>query len=304
MRRSRVLPFAFTKGTAAAVSGSAGYGVPRVLAVDGFNNLWTRVALGDETSGGSVANGSLSVASDGLDQENIPPFPNRLMTIARLTAYDAIADDYSNLRQYDDGSDNVATNAQGVLAVASRLFGWDGATYDRLRSGANNADGIAALALGLLQTLATIGLYNGATLDRARSGSAANLAAFSTIGAQLVSPPGQWSAFQTPAVSTISTVTRAAAGAGVRNVCNSIAFSMGGPAIQTNLTVVLRDGATGAGAILWSMHTAGQPANGGQVFEISGLNIPGTANTAMTLEFTAAPVATNFESVAMTGCVA
>jgi hypothetical protein len=35
--------------------------------------------------------------------------------------------------------------------------------------------------------------------------------------------------------------------------------------------------------------------------ELSGLNIVGSANTAMTLEFALAPTPTNFETVSMTG---
>jgi hypothetical protein len=42
-------------------------------------------------------------------------------------------------------------------------------------------------------------------------------------------------------------------------------------------------------------------AGDGQTLVVSGLNIVGSLNTAMTLEFTAAPAATNFETVALTG---
>lgn len=114
-----------------------------------------------------------------------------------------------------------------------------------------------------------------------------------------------WTAVDQPAANTQATETRAAAGAGVRNVCTSITamFAAGASApTAVNVSVVLRDGATGAGTILWAASLS-IPATAGATNGISvgGLWIPGSANTAMTLEFSAAGGANTIESVSMTG---
>lgn len=109
-----------------------------------------------------------------------------------------------------------------------------------------------------------------------------------------------WTAFSTPAAATVATATRASAGAGKRNICNSISYSIGAVAAQAVLTLVLRDGASGVGTIIWSLTLGPLPA-AGQLNNNVPVNIQGSVATAMTLEFTAAPAATNFESVAMTG---
>lgn len=61
----------------------------------------------------------------------------------------------------------------------------------------------------------------------------------------------------------------------------------------------MRDGASGAGTILWSGAVAA-PANGSETIAIP-LSIAGSANTAMTIEFSAAGVAASLEAVSMTG---
>ena len=63
----------------------------------------------------------------------------------------------------------------------------------------------------------------------------------------------------------------------------------------------LRDGATGAGTVLWAVTMAAPAAAGtmSPVVQLCGLNIWGTPNTAMTLEFNAAGGANTFESVAL-----
>jgi hypothetical protein len=137
------------------------------------------------------------------------------------------------------------------------------------------------------------------------SGSAANLAAQSSVNAQLVTEPGQWAATHGPAVNVKATCNQAAGGAGVRNVCQAVSINLAGDSTApaaTVLTVNLRDGATGAGTILMTW-TIAIPATAGafSTINLSGLNIPGTAATAMTLEFTAAGGAHTFESVSMSG---
>jgi hypothetical protein len=116
--------------------------------------------------------------------------------------------------------------------------------------------------------------------------------------------PGSGNAFNltsTPTTATQATVTQAAGAAGVRNVCNSITFALQTiGTLQGVIQVNLRDGATGAGTILWSI-TIGLAVSTFFAFTAPGLNIVGSAATAMTLEFSAAGVAASSESVTLNG---
>lgn len=122
--------------------------------------------------------------------------------------------------------------------------------------------------------------------------------------AALVADLGEWSLTHVPAVATRATITRAAV-ANARHVCRSIsACLLAAPANSPQDVVLnLRDGATGAGTILWSKRIGTFDATNGACIdvEISGLNIVGSVNTAMTLEFNGAPGGASFQSVAITG---
>lgn len=114
-----------------------------------------------------------------------------------------------------------------------------------------------------------------------------------------------WTQVHTPAANTQATTTKAAGGGSVRHVCTGLTVILAAGATAptaTNLLVNLRDGASGAGTILWSA-TISIPNIAGAMNGISrsGLFIRGTANTAMTLEFAAAAGANTIESVAMEG---
>lgn len=165
----------------------------------------------------------------------------------------------------------------------------------------DNADAVAPSATNsdlLAITRAT--LFNGANWDRQRSASAANISAAPAFGNALVALAGNWSQTSTPGAAAQATTTRALQ-AGARHVCTSIAFALAGIAAQPNIIVNLRDGASGAGTILWSMQVGPLVIGTSTQIFLSGLSIFGTAGTAMTLEFAGAPAAGNFESVAMTG---
>src|SRR5215472_5347636 len=112
-----------------------------------------------------------------------------------------------------------------------------------------------------------------------------------------------------PAGGSQATATHAAV-AGKVHVCQSIHCTLAdgtGTAAASANSIVLRDGASGSGAILWSSGLA-VPATVGQAaapVEISGLVIQGTVGNSMTLEFTAAGASANvFETVAFTGFLA
>lgn len=120
---------------------------------------------------------------------------------------------------------------------------------------------------------------------------------------QVVIPPfsNQFSLFHIPAAATQATISAPAGGAGVKNVCTGIAFSTStvGTA-QTVISVALRDGATGAGTVLWSKQFI-LPVNVTVSESVAIPHIQGTANTAMTVEFSAAGVAASVQSVNLQG---
>lgn len=127
---------------------------------------------------------------------------------------------------------------------------------------------------------------------------------FNPGAAQTLSQIG-WAATSAPAAATQASASRAAAGAGIRHICTAVSITVSGgavaPAAQT-LTFNLRDGATGAGPIL-ATWTVGVEAVAGKTVPInlSGLAVPGTAATAMTLEGSAAPGANTLESCTLAG---
>jgi hypothetical protein len=106
----------------------------------------------------------------------------------------------------------------------------------------------------------------------------------------------------TPGSATQATATQAAAGTGFRNVCRSISATLaaGSTAQASALALNLRDGASGAGNVLWSKQVI-LPVNGLWEVDLTGLDIVGSPATAMTLEFSAAGAAGTFESVSMKG---
>ncbi len=109
----------------------------------------------------------------------------------------------------------------------------------------------------------------------------------------------QWAVYHAPAAATQATISRAAV-AGRRHVATSITVCLASVAAQAAPVVFsLRDGATGAGIIKWSA-TLVAPATYGQCVAVP-VNIVGSVNTAMTLESAAAPAASNFATVALTG---
>lgn len=152
-------------------------------------------------------------------------------------------------------------------------------------------------------------IFNGTSWDRFRSASLASFPAASTltarnsIGAAIVEKGSRWSVNSTPAVSTQASASIAAE-ALVRHVADSVCFSAGAttaPAL-TNLQINIRDGATGAGTILASFQVV-IPATAVQHLAptcITGLQLVGTTNTAMTAEWSAL-LTNEFEQVTITG---
>lgn len=111
--------------------------------------------------------------------------------------------------------------------------------------------------------------------------------------------------FSTPAAATQATATQASAGAGKRNVLTSLTFHTNAVAAQPQQTVVIRDGASGAGTILWSIYFGAFALGASGNHTVTFPNgIVGSLATAMTIEFTTAPAATDFNSIAGAGYIA
>jgi hypothetical protein len=120
---------------------------------------------------------------------------------------------------------------------------------------------------------------------------------------ECVNPIVMWAIENAPAANAQATISRASV-AGQRHVCQGFLASItnGGSASADVGTLNLRDGATGAGAILWTMDFAipGVSFSVMQI-EITGLNIVGSVATAMTLEFAAASAVNVTQKVNLCG---
>lgn len=107
---------------------------------------------------------------------------------------------------------------------------------------------------------------------------------------KLIVEPGHWVANGEPAAGAKASASRAAA-AGLRHICRGISFTLAstnGGSAEGPLLVRLRDGASGAGTVLASWAVSALVGDSRQV-TITGLSLVGSVNTAMTLEFSAAP---------------
>ena len=143
-----------------------------------------------------------------------------------------------------------------------------------------------------------------ATGAPAATASAANLAAYSSSGAGLVSLPGQWVVTNNPAAGTRASVTRAAGAAGVRHVLTGIIIVLSAStalaAINT-VTINVLDGISNSGVILFAVQvTLTATTLLPTTIPIPPLNVPGSAATAMTVEGTAS-VGNLMESLTMIG---
>lgn len=201
----------------------------------------------------------------------------------------------------DLGADNFDPtgfpNAFGIATGAFMFALASDGNFDRLRLGPAG-DAQAASAFNLF-TRGRDEIFNGTTFDRIRSASEANLALLSGLGAQIVTQPGNWAQQDAPGGNTQATTTRAAV-AGQRHVCTSIHASLAGTGVSGLVNVLLRDGASGVGAVLWNgvmVIAAGESRN----IDLAPLHILGSVNTAMTLEFDAAGGVNTEEAVSLTG---
>lgn len=151
------------------------------------------------------------------------------------------------------------------------------------------------------------GRYFAGPVDGSGNGKAQRGANVSGELADAVVMPGgtKWVITHNPSANTQATKTQAAAGAAISNVITSIVASIsanGVPASISPATVVVRDGATGAGAILWQANLSIVATTGViDRLALGGLWIVGSANTAMTVEFLAAGGSNTQLAVSATG---
>lgn len=146
-------------------------------------------------------------------------------------------------------------------------------------------------------------LFNGSTCDRMRGDSATNNTATTSRGAVYAVPLSTWSCVHTPGDNLQPTCSKAAGGGTVRHVATGITACWSGTSGTPLFTINLRDGATGAGTILrtWLVRQNFGTTAGSGCYNVTGINMTGTANTAMTLEFSASPGGGNQGTVTLTG---
>lgn len=114
-----------------------------------------------------------------------------------------------------------------------------------------------------------------------------------------------WSVQNTGAAATAATASKAAGAAGVKHIAARVICTLATVAAtaQVPIAINLRDGATGAGTILigWEIAALGTTFAIIDTGAPSILAPPGSAATAMTIEFGAANVANSIGSVYLLG---
>lgn len=201
--------------------------------------------------------------------------------------------------------DTVSGTAGAARQVASLGDAVTPANLLKIDAGGSaQVQGEAASGAAVAGNPVLVGGQDGTNAVTFKTASAANLATGATAGngALMITRAADWAINNVAGAAAQATVTKAAGAAGVKHVATSISgqISTVGTAQAAQLVFNLRDGATGAGTILWSVGIS-LATNSTWGFYLTGLNIIGSAATAMTLETAAAPVAAAFASVALTG---
>lgn len=113
-----------------------------------------------------------------------------------------------------------------------------------------------------------------------------------------------WSVKNRAAANTAATASKAAGAAGVKHVCTGfmVTFASLGAPTPEIIGVQIRDGATGAGTVIWE-GSISLPATAGisRDLGMTGLWLVGTAATAMTIETDLGGGANDYLTVSMQG---
>ena len=106
-----------------------------------------------------------------------------------------------------------------------------------------------------------------------------------------------------PAAGVAATIAQAAGAAGVRNYLQKLQATVAAPvgAAVAPVNVHVRDGLTGAGAILWSGALSAVNDTAAKLEVAFDPPIMGTAATAMTIEFAAASAAATIQGISGQG---
>jgi hypothetical protein len=135
---------------------------------------------------------------------------------------------------------------------------------------------------------------------------ATTLTARNVAGSLFAEKSSRWTVVSFPAANSQGTASIAAE-AGVRHVVDCVSFGADAGAAVTAAAgnFAVRDGATGAGTVIWQIAVAHLVAAGAGIQTIApqsfcGLNLVGTTNTAMTAELNAG-VTGEVQSVSISG---
>jgi hypothetical protein len=249
-----------------------------------FNGLSFDRVRGDTTNGMDVDVTRLSGTLTPSDAFTNPTDISKMWTLNSIfngTTWD---------RMRTASGDALGT---GLLAAGNLTF--NGSTWDRVRSA--SADALAATGISARNNV----LFNGSTFDRQRGVSATNNTATTTAGVAYSTQLSTWSVVNTQSGAVQATASKAAGGTTVRHVATGVTICRGDTGVAAPALVHLRDGASGAGTILRSWVIGIDTANASRCENVTGLNMTGSANTAMTLEFAAAGSATSTSTVTLTG---
>ena len=100
-------------------------------------------------------------------------------------------------------------------------------------------------------------------------------------------PANTWQITNRASAGAAATASQAAPGAALNGGAvvrlRSLQAAISGTGAGTDLLVV-RDGASGAGAIIWSLDMA-MPANDTQIVQVTGLDLRASVGNALTVEF-------------------
>lgn len=289
------------------------------------------VALGQNNMAGSipvvVASNQSAQVVDGPDAPGVAPTQNPV----QVSGFDG-----TNVRRIrTDGTGFLAVGgeaASGAAPVGNPVYiggNNNGVNVQPLQvdgSGAafityyttNDIDGLPAVAgsarntgTGFAGVASYLHLFNatGSTFDKQREATltafptSTTLTARNSVGAALTEKGSRWSVVSNPAAGNQASASIASE-ASVRHVVDCVSFSAsaGAAPTLTALTLNIRDGASGAGTVIWTWNLEIAAATGQSVVphSICGLNLVGTTATAMTVEFSAS-LANLAESVSISG---
>lgn len=252
-----------------------------------FNGVTFDRQRGTIAGGADVAIKSVSGGVTPADTFTNPT--DALKTFSLSAVFNGANSTWDRLR--NASADGLA--ATGLLGAGQMLF--NGSTQDRERTA--SADNLAATGIPAAGNAG----FDGSTWDRTTSISNTNNTATTSQGVRYSTQLSTWSVIDTDVGATQATASRASGGGTVRHVATGVTICRGDTVAAVPALIHLRDGATGAGTILRSWVIGVSAVNESRCIDLTGLNMTGSAATAMTLEFAAAGSATSTSTVTLTG---